>query len=189
VTKLSDITPRQIEQVAKQQFGFSDPCIICGRLFLTCEHNVDESAERVRYIKNLRRAERQLVTNQRRETVVKSKDELETQADELVAKAEEMLAAAKELRKEASTRYEYPKRPDWVYAQIKVKFRTSQWNTYTYCLFMPRNLPGIFTTGQDDRTTKFKSWTDFIDWLRSDDIIWNSELYRLVTTSEEVKVP
>lgn len=43
--------PWQIEQVRKKAFGWSDPCIMCGKKFQTCPHNHSETAVYVEYIK------------------------------------------------------------------------------------------------------------------------------------------
>lgn len=193
MTKLSDITPRQIEQVKARAFGWDDPCIICGKRFRMCPHKLDEAEERIRYIQNMRHADRALVRKREQEKQVATSsekaDQLLSEATALRRQAIQLVQTARELQEQAKTEYQYPKKPAHEFWKISVKFRTSQWNTYTYLVFMPAGSPFIFTTGQDERTTKFKDWHAFVDWLRSDDIVWNGGLDGLNVTGVELKLP
>lgn len=179
-----------VQQVANRRYKFGDPCIICGDIPYNdprCSHQFTEVHTLITRIKKLT-PEQNGIIYRREYGKVKSKSDLEAQAAELVAKAEEMLEAAKQIRQEAATRYEYPKQPDFQYGVISVKFRGG-YSTYKFVLFMPRLNGPIFTTGQQENTTKFKDWGAFIDWLRSDDVIWNSTLDRLTLSTTTVPVP
>lgn len=186
--RTTGISWAQVEQVDAKRYRYEDPCVICGRKFNSndCPHLFDEVQRLITRIKNLIEPER--VAIYRRDHGMKSKTELEAQAAELVAKAEEMLEAAKQLRQEASTRYVYPAEPTFQYGVITVRFRNSS-TSYKYLLFMPRRGGPIFTTGQDERTTKFNNWNEFVDWIRSDDVTYNTTLDQLVMTSYSVTLP
>lgn len=45
VTTWGEPTPQQIERVRRRQFGWGDPCVICGTRFIDCPHdgNVTEA--------------------------------------------------------------------------------------------------------------------------------------------------
>lgn len=53
------ITPEQLNRVISRRFGFTDPCVICGKRFGSreCPHSIEDTAILIKRAKRLSKEE------------------------------------------------------------------------------------------------------------------------------------
>lgn len=103
------------------------------------------------------------------------------QIEQLKESAAKLLKTAEELERKAS----FPQVPTGNFWRVDVQF--TNWGA-TYTFLMVRHGSVWFTTGQDERTQKFRSWEKLWEWLEGPDVYAHSALQRLVHTSVDQEV-
>lgn len=58
VAQVWEPTPYQVERVTSRQFGWFDPCVICGQTFTQCPHDNSETEAFINRVKAWKKTQR-----------------------------------------------------------------------------------------------------------------------------------